>query len=90
MDENTVKKLQALVDQIESIENEKAEIKAVERDHWLAVKSAGFDVKIVRQIIKMRQQDPSERAEQEAILETYKRALGMTPLEQHIADQEAA
>ncbi len=41
------------------------------------MKGRGYDVKAVRQIVKIRKQDADERQEQEAILDTYLQALGM-------------
>jgi uncharacterized protein (UPF0335 family) len=40
-------------------------------------KGADFDVKVVRQIIRIRRQEPAEVEEQETLLDTYRRALGM-------------
>ena len=40
-------------------------------------KSAGFDVKVIRQIIRIRKQEPAEVEEQETLLDLYRRALGM-------------
>ena len=40
-------------------------------------KSAGFDVKVIRQVIRIRQQEPAEVEEQETLMDLYRRALGM-------------
>ena len=47
------------------------------RDVYAEAKGNGYDVKALRQVVRLRKQDKDERAEQEAILETYLQALGM-------------
>ncbi|MBO6085753.1 MAG: DUF2312 domain-containing protein, partial [Acetobacter sp.] len=46
-------------------------------DIFLEAKSAGFDVKVIRQILRLRKQEPAEVEEQETLLDLYRRALGM-------------
>jgi uncharacterized protein (UPF0335 family) len=69
--------LKAFVERIERLEEEKAELSSDIRDIYAEAKSNGFDVKALRQVVRLRKQDSNERAEQEAILETYLHALGM-------------
>lgn len=69
--------LKSLVERIERLEEEKKQISDDIRDVYAEAKGNGFDVKALRQIIKLRKQDPNERAEAETILETYMQALGM-------------
>ena len=69
--------LRAFVERIERMEEEKAAIAADIRDIYAEAKGNGFDVKVLRQVVKIRKQDHSERMEQEAILELYMQALGM-------------
>lgn len=69
--------LKAFVERIEKLEEEKKAISDDIRDVYSETKANGFDVKALRTIIKMRKQEPTEREEQEAILETYMHALGM-------------
>lgn len=69
--------LRSLIERIEQREEEKAAIASDIRDIYAEGKSNGFDVKALRTIIRMRKQDPDDRAEQETILETYMQALGM-------------
>jgi uncharacterized protein (UPF0335 family) len=69
--------LKAFVERIEKLEEEKKAISDDIRDVYAESKANGFDVKALRQIIKLRKQEPTEREEQEAILETYMHALGM-------------
>ena len=68
--------LKAIVERIERLEEEKKTISDDIKDIYGEAKSAGFDVKALRTIIRMRKQDPNERHEQETILDTYKQALG--------------
>jgi uncharacterized protein (UPF0335 family) len=70
--------LQQFVERVERLEEEKKAISDDIRDVYAEMKGRGFDVKAVRQIVKIRKQDHSERKELEAILELYMSALNMT------------
>jgi uncharacterized protein (UPF0335 family) len=70
--------LKALVERIERLEEEKKAIADDIRDVYGEAKGNGYDVKVLRQVVRMRKQDKHERAEQEAILQTYLDALGMS------------
>jgi uncharacterized protein (UPF0335 family) len=69
--------LKALVERIEKLEEEKKTISDDIRDVYAESKANGFDVKALRTIIRLRKIEPTEREEQDAILETYMNALGM-------------
>ena len=69
--------LKAFVERIERLEEEKKTISDDIRDVYAEAKGNGFDVKALRAVIRLRKQDKDERAEQEAILDTYLVALGM-------------
>ena len=69
--------LKAIIERIERLEEEKKTISDDIRDVYGEAKGNGFDVKVLRTIVRMRKQDANERAEQETILETYMQALGM-------------
>jgi len=69
--------LKSIVERIERLEEEKKTISDDIREVYAEGKGNGFDVKALRAIVKLRKQDPSERAEAETILETYMQALGM-------------
>ena len=69
--------LKAFVERIERLEEEKKTISDDIRDVYAESKANGFDVKALRQVVKLRKQDVNERNEQQAILETYMNALGM-------------
>lgn len=69
--------LKAIIERIEKLEEEKKAISDDIKDVYGEAKGNGFDVKVLRTIIRMRKQDADERQEQETILETYMQALGM-------------
>lgn len=69
--------LKSIIDRIERLEESKAEIASDIRDVYAEAKGNGFDVKALRAILRLRKQDANERAEHEAIVDTYKQALGM-------------
>ena len=69
--------LRSLVERIERLEAEKNGVSDDIKDVYLEAKLAGFDAKILRQVIAIRKLDLNERSEQEAILDTYLHALGM-------------
>ena len=72
-------RLRAFIERIERLEEEKAALAADIREIFAEAKSAGFDTKAMRAIIRLRKQDDHERMEQEALLTTYMHALGMVP-----------
>lgn len=75
--------LQSVIDRIEKLEDEKRAIADDIREVYAEAKANGYDVKALREIIKLRKLGAAERAEREAVLDTYKSALGMladTPL----------
>lgn len=77
--------LRAIVERIERLEEEKHGIADDIKEVYAEAKANGFDTKTLRQVIRLRKQDDSERQEQEALLDTYLSALGMladTPLGQ--------
>jgi uncharacterized protein (UPF0335 family) len=69
--------LKSIIERIERLEEEKKTISDDIRDVYAESKGNGFDVKVLRMIVRMRKQDPQERQEAETILETYMQALGM-------------
>ncbi|MBN9600859.1 MAG: DUF2312 domain-containing protein [Afipia sp.] len=69
--------LKSIVERIERLEEEKKAIADDIKDVYAEAKANGFDVKVVRAIIRMRKEDADKRAEHETILETYLMALGM-------------
>lgn len=72
-----VDRLRSLIERVERLNEEKAALESDIRDIFAEAKSAGFDVKIMRTIIKLRKMNAAERDEQETLLETYRRALDL-------------
>ena len=68
-------RLRSLIERIEHLEEEKAAIASDIRDIFAEAKSAGFDVKIMRAVLKLRKMNAADRDEQEFLLETYRKAL---------------
>lgn len=69
--------LKQFVERLERLEEEKKAISDDIKDVFAELKGRGYEPKAVRQILRIRKQDQSERQEQEAILEVYMQALGM-------------
>lgn len=69
--------LRQFIERIERMEEEKAAIASDIKDIFAEAKGRGYDTKVLRQIVRMRKQDANERAEQEAILDLYMKAIGM-------------
>ena len=80
MTEQTNARLRSFVERVERLEEEKAALAADIREVYSELKGAGYDVKIVRQIIRMRKMDASDRQEQESLIDVYMAELGMLPL----------
>jgi len=72
-----VDRLRSLIERIERLEEEKKDLQADIRDIFAEAKSAGFDVKIMRMILKLRKMNVADRDNEEVMLETYKKALDM-------------
>lgn len=69
--------LRLLIERIERIEEEEKGLKDDKKDVYLEGKATGYDVKIMREIVRLRKMNPHDLAERDAILETYRSALGM-------------
>jgi uncharacterized protein (UPF0335 family) len=70
-------RLRSLVEWIERLNSERDALASDIKDIFGEAKSAGYDVKVMRQLIRIRAQDPGDVAEAEALLDTYRHALGM-------------
>ena len=68
-------KIRAFVERIENIDTEIAELNEQKKEVFAEAKGDGFDVKILREIIKLRKQDQEERDERESLLDLYMRAM---------------
>ena len=69
--------LRLFIERVERLEEEKKGISDDIRDVYLESKSQGYDPKIMKQIVKLRSMATHDRQEFEAILDTYKAALGL-------------
>lgn len=71
--------LLTVIQRIENLESEKQNIADDIKEVYHEAKGNGFEPKIIRQIVKLRAKDASEIEEEEFLLDTYRRALGMLP-----------
>ena len=69
--------LKSFIERIENLEDEKTELLQQIRDVYAEAKSEGYDVKTMRQVIRLRKMRDHDRTEQEELLDLYKSALGM-------------
>lgn len=74
---NSNAEMKSLIERIENLEQEKQGFSDDIRATYAEAKGKGFDVKALRTIVKLRKMDADTRREQEAVLDTYKAALGM-------------
>ncbi len=68
-------RLKSFVERIERLEEEKLALAADIREVYSEAKGAGFDVKVMRQLIRLRKMDRDDRSQMEAVLDVYERAL---------------
>lgn len=69
--------LKSFIERIERLEEEKKGLSADIREVYAEAKSAGFDPKIMKQVIKLRAMDREDRQEQEALVDLYRNAVGV-------------
>jgi len=67
--------LRAIVERIEQVEEEIKELNEARKEIYLEAKGNGFDVKVLREVIRVRKQDQKEREEQESLLDVYLQAI---------------
>jgi len=72
-------RLKSFIERIERLEEEKRALSADIKEVYSEAKGVGFDLKTIREIIKIRRMDEDDLDEREALLDTYKLALGMMP-----------
>ena len=75
--ESSAQRLKSFIERIERLEEEKAGIAADIKEVYAEAKGTGFDVKVMRQVVRLRKQDAEDRREHEELLDLYQRALGM-------------
>jgi uncharacterized protein (UPF0335 family) len=67
--------IRSFVERVEQVEGEIAELTEAKKEIFAEAKGEGFDIKVLKEIIKMRKQDKEERDEHETILDLYIRAM---------------
>ena len=72
-------RLKSFVERIERLEEERKALSNDIKEVYAEAKGTGFDVKIMRQVIRLRRLDKDDLDEQETLIDIYKRALGMLP-----------
>lgn len=70
-------RLKAFIERVERLEEEKAALAEDVKDIFAEAKAVGFDVKIMRKVIRLRKMDKEKRQEEEELLELYKAAIGL-------------
>lgn len=70
-------RLRSIIERVERLEGEKKALSSDVKDIFLEAKSAGFDVAVIRALLRIRKAEPAEVEEQETLLDIYRRALGM-------------
>ena len=70
-------RLRSFIERVERLEEEKSTLSEDIKEVYSEAKGTGFDIKIMRQIIRLRKMEAGDRSEMEEILDVYKRALGM-------------
>ena len=79
-------RLKSFIERIERLEEEKKALADDIKEVFAEAKGTGFDVKIMRQVIRLRRMDKDDLSEQETLLDLYRRALGMLPAESEAAE----
>ena len=73
----TADELRQFIERAEQLAAEKRDIAEQEKEVFAEAKGRGYDTKVLRKVIALRKRKPDEIAEEEAVLEMYKQALGM-------------
>jgi len=76
LDQSGQDRLKSFIQRIERLEADKVEVMADIKDVYAEAKAMGFDTKIMRQVVRLRKMDQSDRSEQEALLDLYLHATG--------------
>lgn len=85
---STQNQLRQLIEQAERLDEERKAIAGDIRDKFAEAKALGFDVKAMKQVIRMRKKSQTERQEEESILEVYLHALEGAPIENFAAGKD--
>ena len=73
----TADELRQFIERFERLESEKKDVAEQQKELMAEAKGRGYDTKVMRKVIALRKRKPDELAEEEAVLELYKTALGM-------------
>jgi uncharacterized protein (UPF0335 family) len=74
----TADELRQFIERYEQLESEKKDVTEQQKELMAEAKGRGYDTRVMRKVIAMRKRKPDELAEEEAVLELYKTALGMS------------
>jgi uncharacterized protein (UPF0335 family) len=74
-------KIRSFIERVENLDTELLELNEQKKEVFSEAKAEGFDVKILKEIIKLRKQDQDERDERETLLDLYMRAMEASPAE---------
>ena len=74
----TADELRQFIERYEQLESEKKDVTEQQKELMAEAKGRGYDTKVMRKVIALRKRKPDELAEEEAVLEVYKAALGMS------------
>jgi uncharacterized protein (UPF0335 family) len=73
----TADELRQFIERLERLEAEKRDIAEQQEEVMAEAKGRGYDTKVIRKVIALRKREPDDIAEEEAVLDMYKQALGM-------------
>ena len=74
----TAEELRQFIERFEQLESEKKDVSEQQKELMLEAKGRGYDTRVLRKVVALRKRKPDEIAEEEAIIDMYKAALGMT------------
>ena len=74
----TADELRQFIERFEQLDSEKKDVAEQQKELMAEAKGRGYDTKVMRKVIALRKRKPEEIAEEEAVLEMYKAALGMS------------
>lgn len=77
-DNITASELRQFIERYEQLESEKKDVAEQQKELMAEAKGRGYDTKVMRKIVSLRKQKPDDIAEEEAVLDMYKSALGMS------------
>ena len=77
-DNTTAERLKSFIERIERLEEEKAALASDIRDIYAEAKGEGYDIKVMRLIVRLRKMDEDDRQEQEELLALYEAAISKT------------